>query len=208
MVNIGRVRLSLSRAAIAAGLTLIVVLISLMGSVALAVEDPPFKPVLNDGAFEVRDYPPLIVAEVIVDGTQSEAANAGFRKLAHYIFSGNDRKERIAMTAPVLQARQAAAQGQWVVRFLMPPGRTMTSLPLPSDPSVKLTAIPAQRMAVLRYSGRTDSAAMERRSAEILAWTRRHDLTTEDPIWLAQYDPPWTLGFMRRNEVMIWITAP
>ena len=54
----------------------------LSGGTARAVEEPAFRKVLSDGAFEVRDYPALIVAEVTVAGEQSEAANNGFRLLA------------------------------------------------------------------------------------------------------------------------------
>ncbi len=71
---------------------------------ARAVEEPAFKKVLSDGAFEVRDYPALIVAEVTVTGEQKEAANKGFRLLAGYIFGGNESRKGIAMTAPVAQA--------------------------------------------------------------------------------------------------------
>ena len=69
------------------------------GGVAMATEEPEFKLVLQDGAFEVRDYPALIVAEVSVAGERSEAVSAGFRLLAAYIFGGNTRRQSIAMTA-------------------------------------------------------------------------------------------------------------
>lgn len=71
----------------------------------MAVEEPAFKTVMSDGAFEVRDYPSLVVAEVTVTGEQKEAASKGFRLLAGYIFGGNRRRQSIAMTAPVAQER-------------------------------------------------------------------------------------------------------
>ena len=98
----------------------------------MAVEEPAFRTVLREGAFELRDYPALVVAEVTVDGDQKAAANQGFRLLAGYIFGGNKPRQSIAMTAPVAQtpAREKIAMtapvtqtqtaNQWVVRFTMP----------------------------------------------------------------------------------------
>ena len=103
-----------------------VVAVSLIGAPAMAVEEPGFETVVSDGAFEVRDYPSLIVAEVTVSGEQREAANAGFRLLAAYIFGGNTTKASIAMTAPVAQepagekiamtapVTQTPSAGEWV----------------------------------------------------------------------------------------------
>jgi hypothetical protein len=188
---------------------------TLFGADAMAVEEPAFKAVLHEGAFEVRDYPALMVAEVTVTGDQKEAASKGFRLLAGYIFGGNKRRQRIAMTAPVAQAQtgekiavtapvtQIQSAGEWVVRFTMPSAYSMDTLPEPNDPQVHLRALPPTRFAVLRFSGlaRTDGVAAKTAELEILVET--HRLRIIGPASLAQYDPPWTLWFMRRNEVML-----
>ena len=70
---------------------------TLFGTEAMAVEEPAFKAVLHEGAFEVRDYPALVVAEVTVSGDQKEAASKGFRLLAAYIFGGNKRRLSIGV---------------------------------------------------------------------------------------------------------------
>lgn len=174
--------------------------LSLFGAPAMAVEEPPFKTVVSEGPFEIRDYPALVVAEVTVPGSQREAANAGFRLLAAYIFGGNDGKASIAMTAPVTQT---PAGGEWVVRFTMPGSFTLATLPKPDDPRVKLRETPPTRFAVVRFSGvaRTDLVATK--TAELSAWMDKRRLDAAGPASLAQYNPPWIPGFMRRNEVMI-----
>lgn len=181
----------------------------------MAVEEPPFKTVVKDGAFEVRDYPPLIVAEVTVTGGQKEAASKGFRLLAGYIFGGNTRRQSIAMTAPVAQeptsekiamtapVTQIQNAGTWIVRFTMPSGYTMESLPVPNDPKVQLRRLPATRFAVLRFSGLASKGDVDAKSATLLAEVKAHHLRASGPVTLAQYDPPWTLWFLRRNEVMV-----
>ena len=181
----------------------------------MAVEEPAFKSVLKDGDFEVRDYPALVVAEVTVSGEQKEAGNKGFRLLAGYIFGGNKRRQSIAMTAPVAQqptsekiamtapVTQIQNAGSWTVRFTMPSGYTLNTLPEPNDPKIHLRQLPPERFAVLRFSGLARPDDVDAKSAELITVTKSHDLRAIGSVMLAQYNPPWTLWFMRRNEVMI-----
>ncbi len=189
--------------------------LTLIGTHAMAVEEPAFKAVLLDGAFEVRDYPPLVVAEVTVGGDQKEAANNGFRLLAGYIFGGNKRRQSIAMTAPVAQApisekiamtapvTQTPGPAEWVVRFTMPRAYSMETLPEPNDPRVHLRVLSPTRFAVLKFSGLARRDVVAAKTVELGALAKSHQLRAIGPVSLAQYDPPWTLWFMRRNEVMI-----
>jgi hypothetical protein len=193
----------------------LVLAVILLGSPAMAVEEPAFKTVLSDGAFQVRDYPSLIVAEVTVTGEQNEAANKGFRLLAAYIFGGNTRRQTIAMTAPVAQnptsqkiamtapVTQIQEAGTWTVRFTMPSAYTLETLPAPNDPKVRLRRLPPTRFAVLRFSGLARKRAVEAKSKELLEATKAHHLQADGAVTLAQYNPPWTPWFMRRNEVMV-----
>ena len=188
---------------------------TLFGTDAMAVEEPAFRSVLHEGAFEVRDYPALMVAEVTVSGDQKEAASKGFRLLAGYIFGGNKRRQSIAMTAPVAQAptsekiamtapvTQIQSAGEWVVRFTMPSAYSMEKLPEPNDPKVHLRALPPTRFAVLQFSGVASKDNVAAKTAELEKLTGTHHLRAIGPASLAQYDPPWTLWFMRRNEVML-----
>jgi hypothetical protein len=187
----------------------------LVAGPAAAVEEPAFKTVLSDGAFEIRDYPGLIVAEVTVTGEQKEAANKGFRLLAGYIFGGNKSRKSIAMTAPVAQApvsekiamtapvTQVQNAETWTVRFTMPSAYTMEALPEPNDPKVQLRRLPATRFAVLRFSGLAKKGDVDLKSAELVAATKAHRLRTSGGVTLARYNPPWTPWLMRRNEVMV-----
>ena len=182
----------------------------------MAVEEPAFHLRLRDGAFEVRDYPPLTVAEVTVDGDQTQAASRGFRLLAGYIFGGNARRQSIAMTAPVAQipsaenvgaaAADTETAGRWVVSFTMPKSYVLETLPEPKDARVRLRRAPPTRVAVLRFSGLAHKEEVQSKARELAAWVQRRRLRTVGPVSLAQYDPPWTLWFLRRNEVMIPVT--
>jgi len=181
----------------------------------MAIEEPKFTVSLRDGAFEIRDYLAAVAAEVMVTGDQKTAASRGFRLLAGYIFGGNTRHQSIAMTAPVAQQRageriamtapvtQTPSDGAWVVRFTMPGGYSLETLPEPNDPRVTLRNVAPARFAVVRFSGVARDTNVAAKTAELTAFAKAHHLHTIGPASLAQYNPPWTLWFMRRNEVMI-----
>ncbi len=181
----------------------------------MAIEEPKFTVSLHEGAFEIRDYQAAVAAEVTVTGDQKTAASKGFRLLAGYIFGGNTRRQSIAMTAPVAQqpagetiamtapVTQTGSDGAWVVRFTMPASYSLETLPEPSDPKVKLRNIAPARFAVIRFSGFASETSVAEKTAELTAFVKAHRLQTIGPASLAQYNPPWTLWFMRRNEVMI-----
>jgi effector-binding domain-containing protein len=187
----------------------------LLATPAMATPEPKFTVEKRDGAIELRQYAPMIVAEVTVEGRRSEAANRGFRPLANYIFGDNAPRAKIAMTAPVQQSRgekiamtapvtqSAAGAGTWVVRFIMPEGYSMATLPKPNDPNVRLIEQPGQRVAVIRFSGSAPERVLDEKSAELQAFVAKAGLKPQAAATYAFYDPPWTPSFMRRNEVMI-----
>ena len=186
----------------------------------MAVEEPKFEIRLRDGAFEIRDYPALTAAEVVVSGSRDQASNDGFRLLAGYIFGGNTRRQSIAMTAPVVQAPRAGQSiamtapvvqtggpGGWTVRFIMPSAYSLATLPTPNDRRVRLVTLPAARLAVIRFSGLARPEDVTKKTAELNASIAAHRLRAIGPASLARYDPPWTPWFMRRNEVTIPISG-
>jgi len=193
--------------------------LSLTGACAIATDEPSFTVSLAQGDFELRDYPALVVAEVSVTGDRTQAASQGFRLLAGYIFGGNTARQEIAMTAPVMQAAgdgqkiamtapvlQSGGNGNWVIRFIMPSGSMLDTLPKPNNPKVQLKAVAPARMAVIRFSGLARQDKIAAKTEALLGFVKARHLNAAGPTSLAQYDPPWTLWFLRRNEVMIPIS--
>lgn len=183
------------------------------------VETPVYRVVAQEGDFEVRDYPPLVVAEVRRQGPRQEALRAGFGPLARYIFAEERGGERISMTAPVTQQRperismtapvtaQAltdVAQGDdWAVRFIMPARFGLEQLPAPAGSDVRLSEVPPRRVAAIRFSGRASDELIASKEEALRAWLAARDLTPTAPAIYAFYNAPFTPGFLRRNEVLI-----
>lgn len=186
------------------------------------VEEPRYEVLHRYAGLEVRGYAASVVAETRVKGAYRESLNQGFRTLARYIFGGNLGAREIAMTAPVnlQQAAQpgakiamtapvghARADDGWVITFTMPASYTLASLPRPIDPQVSLHEVPAHKVAALRFSGWVSEELAERKKQELLAQLRQEQLVPAGEPVLAQYDPPWVLPFLRRNEVLIDLAA-
>ncbi len=189
----------------------------------MATEEPKFDILTKDGDFELRQYAPMVVAETLVSGSQDEASSRGFRIIAGYIFgdnkSANSGAEKIAMTAPVLLEKQSAAQridmtapvtmdkigDQWRVHFVMPSQYKITDLPTPNNAAVTLREIPASKYAVVRFSGFAGEAKVAAKTKELTDWVIARGSVAVNAPQLARYDPPWTLPFMRRNEILVEI---
>ena len=167
---------------------------------AMAIEEARYKVLEKDNKFEIRDYAPYILAETIVEGDLEEAGNKAFNRLFRYISGDNRSRKKVAMTAPVGQRR---VQEKWAVSFMMPASYTLKTLPEPEDPNITLLQVPARRMASVRYSGFWSEKRYLRYKLELESWIQERGLTAVgDPIW-ARYNPPFTLWFLRRNEILI-----
>ncbi len=196
---------------------------SVLGIVGIRVgtEEPAHTSEKLTDAVEVRRYQPRIAAETTVEADEQQARREGFRRLAGYIFGRNNGSSKIAMTAPVSQAstrgqkiamtapvsRSGGDDEGWVIRFFMPSKWTMATLPAPNDTRVRLVEVPAETVAVLRFSGDRSQDAVAARSAELSEALRSSGVEAlgEPVAWF--YDPPWTVPFRRRNEVVVPIVS-
>lgn len=196
------------------------------GAMAADVEEPEYMLLAQTGDFELRRYDEQLVAQTWVSGDQRAASRAGFKVLADYIFgnntaptggsskismtapvtmqpnnnNGGSDSQKIAMTAPVSMQQD---DGKWRVQFTMPSKYTMQTLPKPNNPDVEIVEVPAQTYGVIKFSGFTGSEKVDKKTQELQDWMQGKNLTPIGDPELARYDEPWTLPFLRRNEVMI-----
>ena len=196
----------------------------LFSGLAMAIEEPKYRVIEQSGDFKLRVYDPKIIAEVEVPGTLKQASSKGFRLIADYIFGNNTSQtgaisngnsESISMTAPVtMQAKSEKISmtapvsmedtGQtWRMHFVMPSQYTLATLPKPNNPAVTIRQIPGNKYAVIRFSGFAGKAKADKKTAELEKWLKSKNIKPIGQPELARYNPPWTLPFMRRNEVMI-----
>lgn len=184
---------------------LLILLVAMLAggySVADDIEEPAWQLVTQVDGVEIRQYAPTIQARTPM--TASEGSSSGFRRLAGYIFGGNDREQSIAMTAPVEQTLQTDAP---IMAFTLPAQYARDELPTPDDDSVSLVSVPQRTMAAIRFSGWATDGQVDARTDELLAVLAEHGVRHTGTPTLNQYNPPWTLPFLRRNEIMVEVLA-
>ena len=166
---------------------------------AAAIEEPSYEVVASwdDTGVEVRHYEPRVLAMTAMNGGES----SGFRVLAGYIFGGNASEQEIAMTAPVQRTMTSGSDGE--MAFVMPAEYALEELPAPDDDRVRIRQEPAFHAAVIRFSGRATEERVDAHWEILTAFLEEQKIETAGRPTLNQYNPPWTLPFMRRNEIII-----
>ena len=164
------------------------------------IEEPQWQLLDTLETVEIRQYSPSIQAVTQLDSGGD--SSQGFRRLAGYIFGGNERSESIAMTAPV---QETLEPGNTMMAFTLPAEYAFEDLPAPDNDSVTLVQVPGRVVAAIRFSGWATGGKVARMQEELLAVLKRYGVATVGVPSLNQYNPPWTLPFLRRNEVSVAI---
>ena len=183
-----------------------------------AIEEPAYEVTAKIGDVELRQYAPYVVVEVLMSGSATESGNKAFRILASYIFGNNKGEKKLAMTAPFTQTVapmklemaapviQSAAPGGYLVQFVLPRGVTLDTAPEPIDQRIVVRQVRSMRVAVIRYSGFWSDSNYNRHLAQLEETLRKAGVKwSGEPIY-SRYNPPFTLWFLRRNE--IWLRVP
>ena len=197
-------------------IALILIVGVLAGPVLSDVEKPDYKVIQSEQNIEIRQYEPMIIAEVEVDGKREDAIGDGFRLLADYIFGNNTVQQVISMTAPVQQkenqkiAMTAPVQQQstgksWRMSFVMPSKYSMDSLPVPNNNRVRLKEILTKKFVVIEFSGTNSNENVTEHENQLMNYIEANQIKINGSPKYAFYNPPWSLPFLRRNEVMIEI---
>ncbi|KAL9828198.1 Heme-binding-like protein chloroplastic [Arabidopsis thaliana] len=189
------------------------------------LETMNFRVLFRTDKYEIRQVEPYFVAETIMPGEtgfDSYGASKSFNVLAEYLFGKNTIKEKMEMTTPVVTRKvqsvgekmemttpvitsKAKDQNQWRMSFVMP-SKYGSNLPLPKDTSVKIQEVPRKIVAVVAFSGYVTDEEIERRERELrraLQNDKKFRVRDGVSFEVAQYNPPFTLPFMRRNEVSL-----
>lgn len=182
-----------------------------------------WRSIQKDGNIEIRAYDLMIVAETTITGERYAAINDGFRILAAYIFGENTVQQKIVMTAPVTQqsknpksqkiamtvpVTQEAGKksNEWNVRFVMPSTYTPITLPRPNDKRINILEVPAFKAVVIQFSGFNTDNNLQKNEAELMVWIKKNNIKILGNPTYAFYNPPWTLPFLKRNEIIIKIS--
>ena len=183
-----------------AALILIGLTYTILNFTRIGLESPEYRVVQQDDAFEIREYQSFYVAATAMDNPDPMEGNS-FMRLFGYISGENEDEEKIAMTTPVLRTE---ASGTQQMGFVVPKDVADAGIPA-STGEVDIVNISGGKFAVYRFSGDWDDTRLEEAKKELQGWMAARDLRAIGSPIIANYDPPITPSFLKRNEVMVRI---
>ena len=180
-------------------------------------EEPKFTVLQEENNIQVRQYQEILIAQTQTNGTYKESSSSGFNILAGYIFGENQSQEKIEMTTPVLQKSQNEKismtmpvyqqenSDTWTMTFVLPSKYTLETIPIPLNDKIEIKKVPEKKVATIRYSGFINTRKIKDNAKKLQSWLENNEYTSLSEPYSAGYDPPWTIPFLRRNEVHIEI---
>ena len=161
---------------------------------AMAYEEPTYSKIYQNKNYEIRKYGERLVIQVSYNNQ-----NNGFRTLFNYISGSNIDSQKINMTIPLTQSNE---NGDQVMQFFLPSNFTKKNAPIPIDEELKLIIIEQGYYAVIRYSGRLTDKNFNKRRKILKDNLLKDNIEILSSAIRATYNGPFTLPFLRRNEVM------
>lgn len=165
------------------------------GATRVGYESASFMENSQDGAFSVRHYDPMVLVSADMQ-SEDTRGNSSFMKLFNYIDGNNDDQQKIAMTTPVFMHPDQR------MSFVLPK-ENQDRPPQPSADDVTLENRAGFKAAVVRFNGRANKELIKTNTQNLREWMAKMKFTEADEPIVAQYDPPWTPGHMRKNEIII-----
>ncbi len=167
------------------------------------IETPQYKVLRTLGEVEIRLYPEMVVAKTnLSDASFENQGNTGFRTIANYIFGGNEKNEKIAMTAPVVMNLGDTAS----MYFVMPKSYKKETLPHPNSKQVQIVEEDSKVLAVITYGGFSSDEKIKKYSEELSQTLQKNGIKTKGAFLYMGYNAPWDL-INRKNEVGIEVES-
>lgn len=181
-----------------------------------SLESPAYTVLSTEGGVEVRQYQTMVVVETSAGGTLEDAQDEIFMRLFRYISGNNEAASKLSMTSPValtsfseelspgVLSLSKARQEGWTMHFVLPAQYTVDSAPQPKDPAVRLRELAPRRTAALGFTGRWTEGNIDMHKNELLVLLAKKGMAfDEQSLRFAAYNPPWTIPWLRRNEIQV-----
>lgn len=163
------------------------------------IEMYPYQVHKKYDAFEIRNYEASLFTSVKISTKgYKEASSKGFSILAGYIFGGNERNEKIAMTSPVTMS----LEDSMTMMFMVPKKTKKEMLPQPNQSQIAFREEPAKTVAAITFGGWANDEKIEKYKEELKAALDAKGITYTNRFYFLGYNPPYEV-FNRKNEVIV-----
>jgi hypothetical protein len=167
---------------------------------AFKTERQKYRVVLKDAELEIRFYPEATMATIYSNASNYKGvASSGFRKLAGFIFGGNEQKTGISMTAPV---RMNMTEKGSEMSFVMPEKYDVTNLPKPNDKSILIHKSPPQYVAVIVFGGYASDEKISLYKQKLTEILNKRNIKISGDYNFLGYNAPYQF-IARTNEITI-----
>lgn len=165
------------------------------------IESYPYEVISSYVDFEIRSYEASLFTSVKLPTNEYDrASSSGFSILAGYIFGGNDKNEKIAMTSPVTMTIENS--DSMTMMFMVPKELDKDKLPTPDQKSIKFVEEPSKKMAAIRFSGWTNDEKIEKYKKLLIKGLEREGVSYSNRFYFFGYNAPYEVA-NRRNEVLV-----
>lgn len=162
-------------------------------------ETYPYTVIKEYDVFEIRKYEETLFTSVKLSSNEyKNASRKGFSILAGYIFGGNDRDEKIAMTTPV----SMSLEDSMTMMFMVPKKFNKETLPEPKEKQIQFREEPAKIVAAITFGGWANEDKIEKNKLKLIAALKAEGIEFSNKFYLFAYNAPFEL-FNRRNEIIV-----
>ena len=163
-------------------------------------ETQPYKLIKKEKGFEIRHYPAANMASISMNAkSYKELSSSGFRKLASYIFGGNQSNKSIAMTSPVHMDITDSGSS---MSFVMPAEYTIDNLPKPNDSSVKIKTIAEEYVAAIQFGGYANDGDIKKYASKLESELKANGIEYYGNFRFLAYNAPYQF-LNRKNEIIV-----
>ena len=180
-----------------------IVLLFFAMAISNGIEKPDYKVVKKYNNFELRDYGSIVIATTSLERNYSRSNSLGFQKVASYIFGGNDKNMKIAMTAPVMTSFHSSKNKAQEISFVMPKKHNLDTLPAPDRDDVIIKEKELGLVAAVSFGGWATEEKVKKYIKKLDLLIKKENLIKFNEVIVAQYNAPWAIPPFRKNEILI-----
>jgi len=173
----------------------------------MALETPQYEVVSTYDGFEIRRYNEMIIASSSVRSDYRSSTSSGFRRIANYIFGGNDKEMKIAMTAPVIVDCPSEDLEVYNISFVMPREHSLKDLPKPNTENVSIQKESLGEVAVFTFGGWATEPRSKNFQKKFATLLQQNNIETRGGFMVAQFNAPYVISMFRKNELMVRISS-
>ncbi len=163
------------------------------------IETYPYTVIKKYDNFEIRSYEERLFTSVkLSTPSYNEGSSRGFSILAGYIFGGNEKNEKIAMTSPVTMS----LEDSMTMMFMVPKEYDQKTLPTPDESQIEFKEEPAKTVAAITFGGWSNDEKIEDYKAQLISALEAEGISYTDRFYFFGYNPPFEM-LNRRNEVIV-----